>query len=154
MALIITIIILIILALISINVIYRAKEIIEKAELAKEQSLIAQYTENIKLIKYETRLNNNGELTLNNLKQAFDDVKHRNWINSTEIITDNEVEKIKLITNDGYIFYVTADEMEYIGKNDLEVIKITAEMVGFTPSDDSWTGIENVEQALDYLYNN
>ena len=31
---------------------------------------------------------------------------------------------------------------------------ITAEMVEFTPLDPSWTDIENVKQALDYLYNN
>ena len=31
---------------------------------------------------------------------------------------------------------------------------ITAEEVAFTPSDPTWTGISNVKQALDYLYNN
>ena len=31
---------------------------------------------------------------------------------------------------------------------------LVASSIGFTPEDPSWTGIETVQDALDYLYNN
>ena len=47
--------------------------------------------------------------------------------------------------------FVYENESNYIKEPNM---RITAEMVEFTPLDESWTNIENVKQALDYLYNN
>ena len=73
-ALVITIIILLILAGITINSL-TGSGLFKKAELAKEETLIAQYKEKIELIKTETRLSYNGEITLERLNTAFNDSK-------------------------------------------------------------------------------
>ena len=104
-ALVITIIILIILAGVSINVLDGDNGIINRTKQAKEQTLIAQYKEDIELVKTETRLKYNDGLTLERLKNAFDDDSKKEWVNKTEIVQDNNTDKIKLTTNDGYILY-------------------------------------------------
>ena len=157
MALVITIIILLILAGITINSL-TGSGLFKKAELAKEETLIAQYKEKIELIKTETRLSYNGEITLERLNTAFNDSKQRDWVN--ESIEDKNINKIKLTTNDGFIFYITDGTIEYKGTGDVTIPEIiTAEMVEFIPSDSAWkskdgTDITNVKQALDYLYDN
>ncbi len=156
-ALVITIIILLILAGISISAL-AGSGLLKKAELAKEETLIAQYKEKIELIKAETRLSYNGEITLERLNIAFNDSKQRDWV--SESIEDKNINKIKLITNDGFIFYITDGTTEYKGIENVTVPEIiTAEMVEFIPSDSAWkskdgTDITNVKQALDYLYDN
>ena len=54
--------------------------------------------------------------TLNDYKTAFDKEK---WVNITDIIMDNNTEKLKLVTKDGYIFYVTENKTEYKGKGEV-----------------------------------
>lgn len=152
-SLIITIVILIILAGVSINLLLGEDGIIERAKKSKEETLIAQYKEQIEIIKAETVLKNDNEITLEKLKDAFDDETQKDWINNTEIITDNGIDKIKLTTNDGYIFYITEKVTEYKGKGEIENKNITADMISFTPSDTNWQ-VDNVKDALDYLYNN
>ncbi len=123
--------------------------ILSKAETAKEKHIIEQYKEQIKIIKAETRLKYNEIITLDRLKNELDDEKQKSWVNNTQIITDNGIEKIKLITNDQYIFYITDETIEYKENENI----ITAQMVSFTPEDNSWN-VENVKEALDYLFNN
>lgn len=155
MALVVTIVILIILAGVSINVLTGQDGLIQRALQAKEQHLIAQYKEQIDLIKTEVRLEYGNETTLSKLKEAFDRDSQSNWVYSTEIITDDETDKIKLTTNDGYIFYITEDTTEYKGTGDVVIPDIiTAEMIEFTPSDPTWTGVSNVKEAITYLYSN
>jgi len=157
-ALVITIVIIIILAGISINLLLGENGIIQRTKYAKEQTLINQYKEQIELIKSETRLQYENEITLENLKEAFDSNNQKHWVNNTEFITDNEIQKIKLTTNDGYMFYITVNTTEYKGK-DGNVIepepptKITADMISFSPTDTEWQ-VDNVKEALDYLFNN
>lgn len=150
-ALVITIIILIILAGISLNMILGENGIIGKTKTAKEETTIAQYKEKIDLVRAEVGIKNDGNITLDNLNDEFNATINKDWINNTEI--NNSI--IKLTTNDGYVFFVTANSIEYKGTGDIIVPEIiTAEMVQFTPTDSSWTGVTNVKQALDYLYNN
>jgi len=150
-ALVITIVVLIILAGVVITLSIGENGLFNKAETAKEETLIAQYKEKIELIKAETGVKNEGNITLDNLNVAFNETSQKNWVNKTEI--ENGI--IKLITNDGYLFYITGNTTEYKGTGDVVIPEtITAEMVEFTPSDSSWTGITNVKEALDYLYNN
>ena len=90
-ALVITIIILLILAGISISALTESG-LLKKAELAKEETSIAQYKEKIELIKAETRLSYNGEITLERLNIAFNDSKQRDWV--SESIEDKNINKI------------------------------------------------------------
>ena len=150
-ALVITIIVLLILAGVAIMTLTGENGLIKRAEKAKEETLIAQYKERIDLIKGETVIKNEGNMTLDNLNEAFNENNQKYWVNKTEI--KNGI--IELTTNDGYLFFVTEGMTQYKGAGD--VIKpeiITAEMVEFTPEDPTWTGITNVKEALDYLYNN
>lgn len=135
--------------------------IIEKAKQAKEQTLITQYKEKIEFIKTETRLKyNNEDITLEKFKNEFDRENQKYWVNSIEIIKDNEIDKIKLITNDGYIFYITEDTTEYKGKGQIDekppIIEPTipiAEEISYTPQDTTWQ-VDNVKDAIDFLKNN
>lgn len=128
--------------------------IIQRAKDSKDQTLIAQYREKIDLIKEETRIKNEGNITLSNLNDAFNTVVNNDWVNNTEI-TDS---KIKLITNDGYVFFITENTTEYKGPGDVIIPEIImADDVQFTPTDTNWKAIDgsditNVKQALDYLY--
>ena len=76
-ALVITIIVLIILAGISIKLLLGEGGIIERAKNAKEETLIAHYKEQIEIIKVETALENDSNVTLEKLKNAFDNVEER-----------------------------------------------------------------------------
>ncbi len=144
---------------VSINILLGEDGIIAQAKNAKEQTLIAQYKEQIEIIKAETRLKYDDGLTIEKLKNAFDDGSQKHWVNNTEIITDNGIDKIKLTTNDGYIFYITDTTIEYKDKGTIEETPpvenedIWADMVSFTPEDTSWQ-VDNVKDALDYLFNN
>ena len=117
-SLVITIIILLILAGVSVSLL-GSNGPITKAILAREQTKIAQYTEQIEMKKMEVRLAQEEPAmspTLNDYKTAFDKEK---WVNTTEIIMDNNTEKLKLVTKDGYIFYITENKTEYKGKGEV-----------------------------------
>lgn len=160
-ALVITIIVLLILAGVSLSLIMGNDGILGRAENASEKNLIAHYKEQIELARADAKIiNYDSDLTVEKLKNYFDVDCSEDWVNSTEIIKDNEIDKLKLITDDGYIFYITENITEYKGIGDVMVPEaIPSEMVQFTPADTSWkaedgSDITNVKQALDYLYNN
>ena len=105
-ALIITIIILLILAGISIAMLTGENGILTKAWQAKEQTQINGYKEQIELTRTELQMKNkNYETpTLEQMKEALE---AKEWVKNTEIIMDEGIEKLKLITKEGYIFYIT-----------------------------------------------
>ena len=136
-ALVMTIIVLLILAGVTIAMLTGENGLIKRAETAKEETLIAQYKERINLIKGETGIKNEN--------------RQKYWVNKTEI--KNGI--IELTTNDEYLFFVTEGITQYKGAGNVITPEIiTAEMVEFIPEDSTWTGITNVKEALDYLYNN
>ena len=114
-ALVITIIILLILAGVSIAMLAGEDGLLRKAIEAKEQAKIKEYAEKIELIKTELKIKNEGyqEPTIDDLKTEFD---KRNWVDSTEEKMDNDIRKLELTTKEGYIFYVTGTTTEYKGK--------------------------------------
>lgn len=148
MALVVTIIILIIIAGISINLLMGENGIIERAKQEKEQTLIAQYKEQIDIVKGETRLKYYGKETLENLKDEFDDDNKEYWVNNTEIITDDGTDKIKLTTNDGYIFYITEDIIEYKGKNGKVLEETTKITITANPSSQTENSVNKQEVEL------
>lgn len=151
-SLVVTIIILIILAGISINMLLGENGIIERTKTAKKETLIAQYKEKIDLVKAETGIKNKGNIILDNLNDAFNENSQKDWVNKTEIKDGI----IRLTTNDGYLFFVTESITEYKGTGDVIIPEvIMSDMVEYTPDSSlNWSGITNVKQALDYLYNN
>lgn len=103
-------------------------------------------------MKAEVGVKNEGNITLSNLNDEYNTTVNKEWVNNTEV-TDS---LIKLTTNDGYVFFVTASTTEYKGTGDVIIPDIImAEAVQYTPDPDlNWTGVTNVKQALDYLFNN
>lgn len=149
-ALVITIIVLLILAGVTIVTLTGENGLLGKASTAKEQTTIAEYKERIDLVKAQTRVANNGNLTLEQLKTALDDNSQKDWVGSTETVTENETSQIKLTTKDGYVFYITEDSTV---KGTSEGAPTTASQITYTPDPTlGWTGVSTVEQALDYLY--
>lgn len=149
-ALIVTIIILILLAGITISILNNSG-LIEKSKMASQETMIAKYKEKIEFVKTETILEHPNVITLENLNLAFNELKQKDWVNKSEIV--NGI--IKLTTNDGYLFFVTENATEYKGTGDVVIPDIiTAEMIEFTPTDPTWTGISNVKDAINYLYSN
>ena len=152
-ALVITMVVLIILASITINIVIGKNGIIERGKQAKEQTIISQYKEKIEMIKIDVRLKYKSiEITLENLKNEFESDGQKYWVNIVEQVVDSGIEKIKLTTRDGYVFYITENTTEYRGKGQVAEI-ITAEEISYTPQDNTWK-VDNVKQALDYLFNN
>ena len=152
-ALVITIVVLIILASITINVLIGKNGIIERGKRAKELTVISQYKEKIEMIKIEAKFKYKSmEITLENLKNEFESDSWKYWVNIVEQVVDSGIEKIKLTTRDGYVFYITENTTEYRGKGQVAEI-ITAEEISYTPQDNTWK-VDNVKQALDYLFNN
>ncbi len=152
-ALVITIVVLIILASITINVLIGKNGIIERGKRAKELTVISQYKEQIEMIKIEAKFKYKSmEITLENLKNEFESDSQKYWVNIVEQVVDSGIEKIKLTTRDGYVFYITENTTEYRGKGQVAEI-ITAEEISYTPQDNTWK-VDNVKQALDYLFNN
>ena len=70
-ALVITIIILIILAGISLNMLLGENGLVERTKTAKQETLIAQYKEKIDLLKAEVGVKNEGNITLSNLNDEY-----------------------------------------------------------------------------------
>ncbi len=151
-ALVVTIVVLIILAGVAINVTLGENGIINRSQYAKEQNIIEQYREKIELVKFETILKYNNNIVLENLKNEFESDTQKLWINAVTVIVDNGIEKIKLTTKDGYIFYVTGNTTEYKEKGKV-IEKITAKELSYTPENANWK-VDNVKEALDYLLNN
>lgn len=149
-ALVITIIVLLILAAVTLNFVLGENGIIAKAKEAKEKTLISQYEEQINLKKLELKAVKDGaELTLAEIQTGLNTL---DFVNKTEIKNN----AIELTTNDSYVFNVTENATAYISHNGVVAnTTIYAKDVEFDGS--SWTGgtnIDNVEKALNYLYAN
>lgn len=119
-ALVITIIILLILASISIAMLTGENGLITKAIKAKEETEINYYKEQIELTRNELKLQdeNYASPTIYKMEEAL---KKKEWVNEAEtgIIEDEGIEKLKLTTQEGYIFYITEKETEYKGKGEI-----------------------------------
>lgn len=126
-SLVVTIIILLILAGIAISTLIGKNGLIAKAIEAKDETKINAYKEEIELTRAEVRLQkkNYENPELEDMKKALDEKEWKKQ--KTEIIQDQEdkgIEKLKLITKEEYIFYVTKTGVEYKGKG--KIVDTTA----------------------------
>lgn len=111
-ALIITIIVLIILAGITLSMILGENGVIKKAGEAKDASKIAEYKDRIELARGEKAVETLGIVTLDDLIEQI----YKNEIVPEGNITKIDEEMAELVTEEEYIFYITGDTVEYIDK--------------------------------------
>ena len=96
---------------------------IENAKKAVDNSNIAKYIEQIEQIRSKLLLlSENHELP--NLMQMKEALEKEKWVTQTEMIMDEGIEKLKVVSKEGYIFYITEESVEYKGKG--EVIDTSA----------------------------
>ena len=122
----ITIIILIILATITINLAFGENGLITRAQWAQEQYEIEQVRENLEMAKVSAFADGKGSIDLDHY---FDILETEGIIGSKENdVKDNEDGTYEVTTNEGYIFEITVVpskdnpediEIEYIGKGEV-----------------------------------
>lgn len=126
-ALVITIIVLLILAGVTISLILGDEGIFKLASQSVEKQKMAEYQEKIELSRSKALANNNGTITIDDLiNQIYEDkiVQEGN-------IKKVDEEKAQLITSEGHEFIITTTNTEYIGNiNDVTTIKVTKEIKG------------------------
>lgn len=128
-ALVITIIILLILAGISIATLTGENGILSKAGTAKEETIIKSYQEQLEIIWMGVKVGNTNTNTSYEemLKQAEDEIERdSNFEGSTAEIIDNIIE---VTTKEGYIFHIIDGKVEYVGKSGEEKGDITVNLV-------------------------
>ena len=146
-ALVVTIIVLLILAGISIQMLTGQNGILRRAQEAAEQNKIAEYIENIELSRGEVALDNFGTVNLDDL---INKIYENGIVPPQSIMKLSEDEnKAKMLTKEGLLFIITADKTEYKGKGE-EVPNppnIKNGDIEFHLSPEGWTN-ENVEVSI------
>ena len=135
-ALVITIIVLLILAGVSIKLVTGENGLISRAEIAKEKSEVEGYIEQIELIRADLQMQDE-HYQRPNLDSLNNALKTENWVNSTEINKNENPERIELKTKEGYIIYITETSAEYKGKGEIKNITYT---IKFDKNDELATG--------------
>ena len=120
-SLVITIIVLLILAGVTISLTLGDNGILKLAEKSAEEHKKSEYYEKIDLSKSKALANNEGTITLDDLM---------NQIYKDNIVTEGSIEKINenkasLTTSEGYEFIITTNKTEYVGINEAPTVKIT-----------------------------
>ena len=123
-ALIITIIILLILAGVTISLMLGDEGILNIAQTSIEKQKMAEYQEKIELSRSKALTSKKGTITIDDLI---------NKIYEDKIVQEGNIKKIdeekaNLITNEGHEFIITTSKMEYIGINNgpkINTINIT-----------------------------
>lgn len=117
-SLVLTIIVLIILTGISINLLIGKDGIITKAKDSKNQMKIAQYIDDIELIRGEVTIDKEGKTTIDDL---IEKIKDKNIIRGGKIEKIDE-EKAEVITKEGYVIIITLKETIYDRFIKLEIV--------------------------------
>lgn len=151
-ALVITIVILIILAGVSINIVFDEDGIINKAKKAKEMQNIESIKEALELEKITLKLEK-GNMNLDDYLAQITTGTKSYKISSMKKIDNLNAE---VIANDDYKFLIIDKqngnvEIQYQGEATGN-LTISADQVGFTPEDSSWE-VTTVQEALDSLKN-
>ena len=143
MALVVTIIVLLILAGISIAAITGDNGIINKSDEAKIETEISQYKEKLEVIKhgeYADGYTLNVDTFLDKYAEAIK--KDKMFKNAKEITADHTNKIVIVVTEEGYRFEVTIEDTTYVGNEnggentevDISKVRIT-----ITSSPENWT---------------
>ena len=117
-ALVVTIIVLIILAGVSLSLVIGDNGLMLQAENAKEANLIGNYQEQIELARSDVQASHMGIVTLDNW---IDRIYEKGVVPQGNIIKKDEQNAV-VITQEGYQFLITVDkETEYMGNTDTNV---------------------------------
>ena len=142
-ALVITIIVLIILAGISIAAITGDEGIIKKGDKAKEETEISQYKEKLEVIKhgeYADGYTLSVDAFLDKYAKAVQEDKM--FKEAREVTADHENKIVIVVTKEGYRFEVTIEETTYVGNEDGEgntEVDISKVKISITSSPENWT---------------
>lgn len=155
-ALVITIVVLLILAAVSINAILGDNGIVTRAQDSKSKSIIGMEKEKLTNAVAEVKMSElDGSLKISKL-EALNSIISKD--NAYATLSQDESEYIVVFSdsNNKYKVSTANSRITEDGTGDAPPT-ITAEMVGFTPSNSNWkakdgSNITNVKQALDYLY--
>lgn len=137
----ITIIVLLILAGITIASIQGDNGIINKGQEAKVKTEILQYQEQLDIIKYHEY---GKSYTIDNIEflETYAEAVRNDEMfkEAKEVSVDEENELVVVITKEGYIFEVTIDDIVYVGNDDGSIdIDINDVTVEITKEPTSWT---------------
>ncbi|MCI8383387.1 MAG: hypothetical protein HFJ33_00640 [Clostridia bacterium] len=159
-ALVMTIIILLILAGMSIATLTGENGILSKASFAEEETKKKEYEEILKLIANELRankiMNNWDNKTF--LDEFEKEIPKEEKLKEAEMNRKND-ETIIVITKEGYIYEVTENKVEYIGKQGgVEIPKLEESNIVFrynpSPEEQTWTNgkvdVSIVAQTSEY----
>ena len=119
-ALVITIIVLLILAGVTISTLTNQNSILKKANTAKEKMKIAEYEEELKVIGFglqPDRVVNNkdNQVYMNEYEEEIrNDSVFEGYQEISQFIYLEDI-VIQIITKEGYVFWVTEEEVKYIG---------------------------------------
>ena len=120
-ALVITIIILLILAGITLATLTGDNGLFSRSKEAKEKYKIEDYREQIELVKEAVIIENMGEIELNKLKE---EIKNSDRLSDSDVSNIDE-ETLQIVTKEGYTYIVTkGGEINYIEKGKREAIEI------------------------------
>ncbi len=142
--LVITIIVLLILAGVSIAILAGENGILSKAVKAREEAQIKAYEDLIRLAITEENINQEQKTEKEKLEGIKEILKKDNNFKDTEITGPDENEsKLKLIvkTKEGYIYYVYTNECEYKEKQpeETDIPKLTYANTTYTANPEKWT---------------
>ena len=142
-ALVVTIVVLLILAGISIAAITGDNGIIEKGDKAKEETEIATYKEQLEVIKhgeYADGYTLSVDAFLDKYAKAVQEDKM--FKEAREVTTDHENKVVIVVTKEGYRFEVTIEDTTYVGNEDGEgntEVDISKVKISITSSPENWT---------------
>lgn len=113
-SLVITIILMLILAGVVLNLTIGERGIFETAQSTKDIQRIAEYKDNVEISRTGVAVDNLGKVTLDNLIEE---------IYKDKIVPEGNIKKLneteaKMTTEEGYVFIITADGIEYIDKKE------------------------------------
>ena len=135
--LVITIILLLILAGVSIRTLGGENGLITKTKIAKEENLKSEYKEKLSIAKTEAIVEKSGQdITLDEYIEQIKADKIEG-IKSIEKITND---KASVITKEGYIFIITVNSIEYYeNENTLPEMNIKDANIEFVFEPNTWT---------------
>mgnify|MGYP004520817923 FL=1 len=144
-SMVVTIILLLILAGVSIRTLGGENGLITKTKMAKEENRKAEYKEKLTISKTEAIIEKGGQdITLDEYIEQIKADKIEG-IKSIEKITN---EKASVITKEGYIFIITVNTIEYYeNENTLPEMNIKDANIEFTFNANTWTN-GNVEVTV------
>lgn len=121
-ALVITIVVLLILAGISIAAITGDNGIITKSDEAKIETEISQYKEQLEVIKHEEYADDGYTINVDDFLDKYAEAvkKDKMFKDAQEVTADHDNKIVIIVTKEGYRFEVTIEETTYVGNDNDE----------------------------------